>query len=1182
LDKMVIVGAIYFRSVMIGAIFPSLLLVLVEGSSNDKIVKCASDNSTYTCMLDDVCIPKNLRCDGKQDCDDGSDESFCPSTCIGEGWFQCDNGHCISSHWVCDKEDDCMDWSDEVDCEGKETPAKKPEDVEKPEVTCAGTDYKCRDGLCIPVSWTCDEHPDCRHGDDEDSKLCGKEEECDGFACGSDSCIPHRWVCDGEPDCTDGLDELNCGKERNGTDACLLEEGRFPCKDGSRCLLSDHVCDGVQHCDDGSDEAKFCTQTANCTTLSCSHKCIMTREGPTCYCQEGYQLSQDKKTCVDKDECQEWGACSQNCHNVEGSFTCSCVDGYVMRNDTCVAELLEPFLFFSTKSEVRGLKVNSMQYFPVATNLPYVIGIGFDSFAGRLYWTDVEAGKETLVSTYYNGTNGVKLVTNGLDMPEDLAVDEINRNIYFTDSVRKHLAVCAISGSGCSVLVPYIEQPRAVAIHHEKRLVLYTDWGSKPAIVQVNMDGSGKKDLVSENIIWPNGLAVDLVLDRIYWSDAKKDTVESIRMDGSDRRVILDMVAKHPFSMAVFEDSLYWSDWEMQEIVSCNKFDGKNFKTLVKEAGIRPMGITVAHPLLSHSGPPSPCKHSPCSHVCLPKPLPSTSYVCKCPAHLSLDTSGKNCVVSPHTTSLLISTNDRIYSLYPQSIGLTTYDLLTTFPPHSLVTSMAGNEVDDVVYLVNRAGNGSFASLDKETGHVEVILSGDQYGSISYDPLANNMYWVDLHKMAIMVHSHKSGANIKVFDSTSSILSILFVPEKNRLLVGQSGKLTLIKLGESDAIPQVQVVESTKLKAPVSMTYSAIVDAVFIGDGESNAILKWVWGTNIVTNYMVNIGEVVSLVADGENLYWVEKDGTTLLWVSVHTSKELSWLAINSIASPRDLLHLALSGHTLSMRKMNVDCLTSQCSHICINKDISGYTCSCPYGMHLSRDLLTCEAQCPDDVFSCGDGQCVPDDWVCDGTMDCTNKADEENCTGFVRGRSGNEIDEKEINLSCINCDIGDGKEVQEVKMVVTENSSGKINGAVLGIVITIVVAAVILLCICCIRIFLGNKKTPTDDVMFINRAYGAPGQNIETELHSVQVMSRGGPAISGYANPGYNVGTSHKASTLAADDSTEGALNDDDSAYQEYSIAASSVDSRHFSVGDDEEGEQSLPSSFHDKQRLL
>ena len=103
-----------------------------------------------------------------------------------------------------------MDWSDEVDCEGKEA-VKSSSDAEKPEVTCAGTDYKqvkvllmfpaitvnfvrCRDGLCIPVSWTCDEQPDCRHGDDEDKKLCGKEEECDGFACGTDSCIPHRYA----------------------------------------------------------------------------------------------------------------------------------------------------------------------------------------------------------------------------------------------------------------------------------------------------------------------------------------------------------------------------------------------------------------------------------------------------------------------------------------------------------------------------------------------------------------------------------------------------------------------------------------------------------------------------------------------------------------------------------------------------------------------------------------------------------------------------------------------------------------------------------------------------------------------------------------------------------------------------------------------------------------------------
>ena len=57
----------------------------------------------------------------------------------------------------------------------------------------------------------------------------------------------------------------------------------------------------------------------------------------------------------------------------------------------------------------------------------------------------------------------------------------------------------------------------------------------------------------------------------------------------------------HPFSVAVFEDRLYWSDWHSQEVQSANKFTGKNFSIVTKKVNARPMGIALSHPLLQDS-----------------------------------------------------------------------------------------------------------------------------------------------------------------------------------------------------------------------------------------------------------------------------------------------------------------------------------------------------------------------------------------------------------------------------------------------------------------------------------------------------------------------------------------------------------------------------------------------------
>lgn len=65
----------------------------------------------------------------------------------------------------------------------------------------------------------------------------------------------------------------------------------------------------------------------------------------------------------------------------------------------------------------------------------------------------------------------------------------------------------------------------------------WTDWGEPAEISTSYMDGSSDESFVTSDIHWPNGLTIDFPNQRLYWTDAKKMSIESIRLDGTDRRV---------------------------------------------------------------------------------------------------------------------------------------------------------------------------------------------------------------------------------------------------------------------------------------------------------------------------------------------------------------------------------------------------------------------------------------------------------------------------------------------------------------------------------------------------------------------------------------------------------------------------------------------------------------------
>ena len=89
----------------------------------------------------------------------------------------------------------------------------------------------------------------------------------------------------------------------------------------------------------------------------------------------------------------------------------------------------------------------------------------------------------------------------------------------------------------------------------------------------------------------------------MYWIDAKLNHLEFCDYDGSDRHLLLrgSNNIKHPFSLSLFEDWVYWSDWSQKSVMQFNKLHGGNVSTVFRGV-TKPVDIHTVHPLRQPEG----------------------------------------------------------------------------------------------------------------------------------------------------------------------------------------------------------------------------------------------------------------------------------------------------------------------------------------------------------------------------------------------------------------------------------------------------------------------------------------------------------------------------------------------------------------------------------------------------
>ncbi|EDV28584.1 uncharacterized protein TRIADDRAFT_19424, partial [Trichoplax adhaerens] len=622
------------------------------------------------------------------------------------------------------------------------------------------------------------------------------------------------------------------------------------------------------------------------------------------------------------------------------------------------------YLIYTNPSEIRIVDTNGKGDRLLISGLHYAVAIDYHLKKKAVYWTDSKTGRishfnykdmSALKNNAHYTALEAKVVPNlQFDSLAGIAVDWINDKLYFIDDDNHRIYVSNLDGTNAKALFTEgIAYPRAIAVDPLQGYIYWTEWGDKNKIVRAAMDGSAKQIIRSDNMYWPNGLSIDYLTEKLFFTDGYTKAIYRLDLNGSNF-VSIKSNLQHPHDITVHGKRLFWTDWEAFAIQSCHKTSGKEGRKIIT-GNKTPLGIkslAPKHQPRAHN----PCGHNNgnCSHLCLISPSQgnnsqSTGYTCACPTGVSFK-SGKVCHSGPINFLLITRRSDlRWMSLdAPQFI-----DVRINIQDIKHAFDVTYDPVDHYIYWADNIIQAILRAKLDGSGASVIIPNIQSPEGLAIDWIARTIYWTDKIEKKIEVAT-LNGTQRKTIIKTDldTPRAIAIDPFRGYIFWSDWGKVPKIERAYLDGSDR-KVIVNDSIVWPNGIAIDYDKQILYWADADRDTIeISDLNGHGRKTLVKNNLFHVFGLTLQGDYIYYsdwikrkverIHKSNPTTPEVVYHRSDLMGLAAVDLAFYQR-----AGAGNNTCAHK------NGGCSHYCFFRG-SGHICSCPFGYELQEDEKTC------------------------------------------------------------------------------------------------------------------------------------------------------------------------------------------------------------------------------------